>query len=133
MRAKNGWRLALCAMWLTLPACSGGEATTPGATITAAELAARIEAGDAPVVLDVRSEGEFAGGHIPGAVNIPHDQLATRIDELPTDHATPIVVHCERGGRAQAATETLQAAGFTQLIDLEGDMSGWREGDHPVE
>ena len=55
----------------------------PGATVLAPmELAARLEAGTAPVLLDVRSPEEFAAGHIPGAINIPYDEIPARLAEI---------------------------------------------------
>lgn len=61
------------------------------------------------VVVDVRSEAEFAGGHVAGAVNIPVDQLGARLGELPADKT--ILVYCRSGARSAAAARTLKAAG----------------------
>jgi len=102
-------------------------------SIGAAALAERIAADDAPVVLDVRTPDEYAAGHIPGAVNIPHDELRDRIGELGADRDAEIVVHCQSGGRAAAAEEILHEAGFVQVIDLEGHMQAWKDGGNPVE
>ena len=57
-----------------------GAGPAPGlpSVITAEELAGRIRSNDAPAVLDVRSDEEFAAGHIPNAIHIPHTQLAER-------------------------------------------------------
>jgi len=133
MRIRNCWRIVLCAMLLAIPACSGGDAASAPEVITADELAAEIAAGNPPIILDVRTEEEFAAGHIPGAINIPHTELTARLDELPADHQSPIVVHCQSGRRAEAAMGMLHDAGFAQIIDLDGDMAAWREGNHPVE
>jgi rhodanese-related sulfurtransferase len=96
-------------------------------------LAARIEAGDAPLVLDVRSTGEYEAGHVPGAVNIPHDELAARIDEISASKSDEIIVYCHSGRRADAAESTLEAAGYTGVVDLEGHWKGWSSADLPVE
>lgn len=86
--------------------------------------------GDAPLVLDVRSAEEFASGHVPGAVNVPYDQVAAHIDDLgPTRE---VVVYCERGPRALKAFAVLRDAGFT-VRQLAGHMNGWRELGLPVE
>jgi hydroxyacylglutathione hydrolase len=61
-------------------------------------------------VLDVRSAREFAEGHLPGAINIPHTRLLTRLGELPRDR--PITVHCARGARAAGAASALAREGF---------------------
>lgn len=111
-------------------ACSAES--TPS-RIAPAELAAQIEAGDAPTVLDVRTPEEFASGHVPGAINIPHDELAGRLDELAFARDSEIVVHCEGGGRASRAEAVLVEAGFSDVRDLDGHMQAWREGGYPVE
>jgi len=64
-----------------------------------------------PFLLDVRTSAEFAGGHIPGAVNIPVDALRSRLAELPK--GTPIVSYCQVGQRGYLATRILMQAGFT--------------------
>lgn len=62
------------------------------------------------MLLDVRTETEFANGHIPGAVNIPVDHLRSRLSELPRDR--PIVTYCQVGQRGYLATRILLQAGF---------------------
>ena len=57
------------------------------------------------LVLDVRSQEEFQEGHVPGAINVPHDELASRLSELSGGTQRPVVVYCERGGRAGMAAE----------------------------
>ena len=84
------------------------------------------------LILDVRTPDEYANGHVPNAVLMPHDELATRVGELGAEMDTPIVVYCESGRRAGMAGETLLEAGFTNVLHLEGDMSGWRESGRPT-
>jgi phage shock protein E len=85
----------------------------------------------APFVLDVRSPEEYIAGHVPGAVNIPHDQVAARLAEVPKDK--DVVLYCRSGRRAGMAAEVLAANGYTRLKHLEGDMLGWQEEQRPVE
>ena len=85
------------------------------------------------LILDVRNPLEFDTGHVPGAINIPHDQVATRLAELEAGRDLPVVVYCERGGRAGKATAVLAGAGFEDVRHLEGDMTGWRAAKLPVE
>ena len=73
-------------------------------------------------LLDVRSPGEWAGGHLPGAVLVPVDELDARLAEIPRDQ--PVVVYCASGVRSAAATRTLVASGY-EAHDL-GGMSRWR-------
>jgi len=128
--ARSSALLAL--VMVCLVACAGSDAP-PAATITPDELASRIEAGTAPLVLDVRSEQEYQAGHIPGAVLIPHDQLAGRIGELAGHEDDEIVVHCKSGRRAAMAEEVLRGAGFHDVKDLEGHMIAWQQGGYPTE
>lgn len=131
MKSITRWSLAAFAL-LWLLACAGSDAP-PAATITPEELASRIEAGTAPLVLDVRTPQEYEAGHIPGAVLIPHDQLASRIGELAGHENDEIVVHCKSGRRAAMAEEVLRGAGFTQVEDLKGHMLAWQEGGYPTQ
>lgn len=101
--------------------------------VSAAELAERIRGGTAPVILDVRTPAEYAAGHIPGAINIAHDQLAARMLELPAAKSAEIVVHCQAGGRAAKAEAALEQAGYTNVHDLNGHMGGWVQAGLPVE
>lgn len=97
------------------------------------EILARIEAGTAPVLLDVRSREEFASGHVPGALNIPHDELAQRLGEIEGDRSQEVVVYCERGPRASRAADVLEDAGFREVRHLEGNMSAWRAAGRPTQ
>ena len=82
-------------------------------------------------LLDVRRPDEFAAGHIPGAVNIPYDQVAARLGEIPKDDE--VVLYCHSGRRAGLAAEVLAANGYTKLAHLQGDMQGWQSAGRPVE
>ena len=102
-------------------------------TLSQAKLWAQIEANQAPVILDVRTRREYEAGHIPGARHIDYRDLPQRLEELPADRNTTIVTYCRTGVRAGVAEQTLRSAGFTQVIHLEGDMTGWLASDLPVE
>lgn len=72
------------------------------------------------VWLDVRTAEEFAAGHVEGAVNIPHTEVAARIGELQLPKDTDIALYCGSGRRAGIAIETLQQLGYTQLTNHGG-------------
>ena len=107
---------------LSLAADAGAGAA---GEISSREALALIEAGNSPRFVDVRTPKEYASGHVPGAINIPRDQLASRLAWL-EDARDRLVVYCERGPRATAAVATLVNAGFTGVRHLKGDMAGWR-------
>ena len=118
---------SLIALTFACALVQAGEAISP------AELADRINSGKAPLILDVRSTGEYANGHIPGAVNIPYRQLRDRLPELMAYREKEIVVHCQVGPRADIARSILSAAGFLQHRELEGHMRAWEAGNYPIE
>lgn len=102
------------------------NASFAGATdISQAELMQRIEAGHEQLILDVRSPEEYKGGHIPGAINIPHDQLGSRLAEIGSHRNKEVVLYCRSGRRVAIAADILQSAGFSKLLHLEGDMYDW--------
>jgi rhodanese-related sulfurtransferase len=77
-----------------------------------------------PFLLDVRTPQEFAGGHIPGAVNIPVDELRTRLSELPRNNV-PIAAYCQVGQRGYLATRILLQSGF-QAANIGGGFSTFK-------
>jgi rhodanese-related sulfurtransferase len=97
------------------------------------DLAAQIESGTAPLVLDVRSEEEYAEGHVPGAVNIPFQAVDDRHGELAVAKDEPIVVYCGHGPRAGWAARSLRKAGYTNVVTLEGHMTSWVEDGRATE
>lgn len=102
------------------------------ASITAAELRGRLDAGSTPVLLDVREISELTGelGHLPGITHIPLGHLGARLAELEPARDRDIVVICRSGVRAAAATRLLNEAGFPNVRVLEGGMIAWvREDD----
>ena len=126
----NKLTLIIAFALLTVCSISGAHSNKP---ITAVDLDALIVAGKVPLILDVRSQDEFADGHIPGAINIPHTELKARIAELESHKNKPIILYCRSGRRAVAADAFLHSRGFTRIIELGGHMLGWQAGGHPVE
>jgi len=126
LRAFSMVLLALVS--LALPAC----APTPDSEISAEELLSRMDGDDQPAILDVRTPEEYEAGHVPGAINIPYDQVPSRLSELEDQKDQDIVVYCKSGRRAGIANEELTAAGF-RVLHLQGDMNGWAAAGHPQE
>ncbi|WP_030543362.1 rhodanese-like domain-containing protein [Streptomyces albus] len=83
-------------------------------------------------VIDVRSPGEYAGGHIPGALNIPLDQLQRALPDLrAAAERGELAVVCASGARSQQACEQLTAAGVPAAT-LVGGTNAWAEHGHPL-
>lgn len=84
-------------------------------------------AGEELTILDVREPGEWEAAHIPGAKNIPRGVLEYQAaTELP-DREARIITHCASGGRGSLAAQTLGVMGYTNVANMEGGMSAWRE------
>lgn len=95
---------------------------------TALELQALRTGQNRTQLVDVRSASEYAAGHIPGAMNVPLEQIESRIDDLSADAL--IVLVCQRGPRASMAATFLD--GRRQTIVLEGGTHGWRQAGLPL-
>lgn len=80
-------------------------------------------AAEQPFLLDVRTSQEFAAGHIPGAVNIPVDDLRLRLNELPRD--CKIAAYCQVGQRGYLATRILLQSGFS-AVNISGGYKTYR-------
>jgi rhodanese-related sulfurtransferase len=101
--------------------------------VTPSSLLAQIEAGTAPVILDVRSRQEFKDGHVPGARHLPFWSVPWRWREIPAVTHAPIVVYCGHGPRAHIAGALLRRFGFDRITFLDGHMTRWVRERLPVE
>ncbi len=84
-------------------------------------------------VLDVREPDEFEAGHIPGARPLPRGLLEYKAAEELPDKDARIVVHCALGGRGSLAAKSLKEMGYTNVANMEGGLSAWREKGYEVE
>lgn len=86
--------------------------------VTPGELLDRLERGDAIALLDVRSRLEFSEGHLPGAVNIPLDELRDLLDQVETKQ--PLAVYCRSGYRSYVAQRVLLNSGWREVVNVQG-------------
>ncbi len=84
------------------------------------------------VVLDVRSKEEYDHGHLVGAINISHNTIADKLNQLSQYKNSTVVVYCRSGRRASIAEHILAENGFKNLRHLTGDMNGWLKAELPV-
>jgi len=91
--------------------------------ITAAELA-DLQARGSAQLIDICSPTEYASGHVPGAINIPMEQIGARIADLRI--GPPLVLICKSGQRAWAAAQLLKVS-RTEVLVLDGGTRAWRE------
>jgi rhodanese-related sulfurtransferase len=99
--------------------------------ITPLELKQRLDAGERPLILDVREQHEWAISNLShlGAVLIPQGQVLERMGEL--DTATELVVQCRTGVRSANVIRQLKQHGFKKLLNLEGGINRWAEEVDP--
>ena len=81
--------------------------------------------------IDVRTTGEYAGGHAPKAANFPLDALEKDLVKLDKDQ--PVYVICQTGRRSQEGAEILQKAGFKNIYNINGGTSAWESAGFPTE
>ncbi len=99
--------------------------------IEAADLKARLDKDEVVQLIDVRTAGEFAGGHIAGAINVPITQLRATLPTLALDPARPVVAICQTAHRSPPAVRVLQQAGF-DARQLRGGMLAWQRAKFPT-
>lgn len=101
------------------------------AAITATELKARMDAGETPVLVDVREPFEREIADLPdaGQLRIPVGDIATRMSEIPRDGE--VILYCRSGSRSQAVAQLLLSMGYAGVVNLTGGVLGWREDVDP--
>jgi rhodanese-related sulfurtransferase len=83
------------------------------------------------VILDVRGRDEYAEGHVPGAINIPHDEVSQHATQLKSYEK--IYIHCRSGKRAQIAFADLEKQGLKNLVCIStGGMLDWIEAGYEI-
>ncbi len=83
-------------------------------------------------LLDLRAAEEYAAGHIRGARSVPLERLADGLESLKRYKDRPVIVYCERGAQASAATRQLAQQGFGKVVNLRGGLSAWRAEQLPI-
>lgn len=127
-----GNHVLLVSAWLlTLAMLLWNESRRAGKAVTPAIATQMINKEDA-VILDIRPKKEWDTGRITGARHIPMAELDRRMDELNKYKEKPIIVVCNLGQTAGAATKKLKAAGFANVTRLSGGMTEWKGQSLPV-
>jgi len=97
----------------------------PHDTIRVKTLHEQLEGDDSPLIVDIRSPEMFAEGHIPGSINIPQDDLGSRISDLPDDRDASIVTVCNIGKFSKHATLLLKSKGYRAVRSAKGGLNEW--------
>ena len=100
---------------------------------TVADVKARLAAGEAFTLVDVREESEYAAGHLPGAIHIGKGVIERDIEAKAPDPTTPLVLYCGGGFRSALAADAIQTMGYSNVISMDGGWRGWTEAGLPVE
>ena len=109
---------------LLLTACAPGN-SLGYKQITMSEAVKMMETEKNYIILDVRRADEFAEGHIPGAINVPNEEIGTaEIAELP-QKSQLILVYCRSGRRSKEASEKLVKLGYTNIVEFGGILD-WK-------
>lgn len=127
IRQSAAWAMAL---GITLSACAVTVQEGQYGSIGVEAAQSLMATPERPIVLDVREPEEFAAGHVPGAVNVPLGTVAGWAATQPKD--VPYVVICQTGRRSAKASQTLVDHGFTNVTNVEGGTSAWRQHGFPV-
>ncbi len=131
--------LAIVVTVATTAACAQSVQAEPGAggfeapairTIDVEQLDKARKDGTAKVLIDVRTPQEFAEGHVPGARNIPLDQIGAHADQLPGDEEIYLV--CRSGSRSARAASVLSAKGV-KTVNVAGGTMAWLQAGKAVE
>ncbi len=85
-----------------------------------------------PLVLDVRTQGEYAGGHLEDSTLIPVQQLQKRTGELSAYKDEPILIYCASGNRSTVASKILIDRGFTRIFNLQKGIRDWYQKKYSI-
>ncbi len=101
--------------------------------VSAADVKAAIDKKEKAIFLDVRDPGEFAAGHLPGAMNISRGTLEFNVFNKIPDQKAKIYVYCKTAGRSTLATKTLNDLGYKNAVLMDAMFEDWIKAGYPVE
>jgi rhodanese-related sulfurtransferase len=91
------------------------------------EVKKRLDNKETFTLIDVREDGEWAKGHLPGAVHLCKGIIERDIENAVPNKATPIVLYCGGGFRSALVADNLQKMGYTNVTSMDGGWRGWTE------
>jgi len=101
--------------------------------VSAADVKAAIDKKEKAVILDVRDPGEYAAGHLPGAINVSRGTLEFGIWGKVPDQNSKIYVYCKLAGRSALATKTLNDLGYKNAVLMDAQFEDWIKAGYLVE
>lgn len=110
-----------------------GAAKAAVKMVSADDVKAAIDAKEKAIILDIRDGGEYAAGHLPGAMNISRGTLEFKVFGAIPDLNAKIYVYCKTSGRAALATKTLNDLGYKNAVLANFQYADWVKAGYPVE
>jgi rhodanese-related sulfurtransferase len=101
--------------------------------LSPADFAQRLKGESQALLLDVRTPGEFAGGHLPGAKNLNFNSPSFQQEVSRLDRSQPVYLYCAVGGRSASAAALMKKMGFQVLYNMSGGFSQWSAQGLPSE
>ncbi|MDE2025724.1 MAG: rhodanese-like domain-containing protein [Patescibacteria group bacterium] len=101
-------------------------------TVQPEDVKQAIDKKEKCLLLDVRTEAEFAKNRLPNSLNIPLDQIADTILAKVPDKTVKIYAYCLSGSRSVFAVETMVRFGYTNIYDMKQGLLGWRTKKFPI-
>jgi rhodanese-related sulfurtransferase len=144
----KGRRALLRASLLCVPVCAAlvcgclpdddddddGDPKQTIETISPAEAKDLFDNDPGLVIIDVRTAGEYSGGHIAGAVNVDWQSSSPTFEELIDAYAKDgtYLIYCGSGGRSGQALQVMKGLDFLEVYDIEGGLTEWVNAGYPV-
>jgi len=97
-----------------------------------ADVKRRMDAGERFLLVDVREDNEWAGGHLPGAVHMGRGIIERDIEVKVPETATKIILYCGGGFRSALVADNLQKMGYSNVQSMDGGWRGWNEAGLPT-
>lgn len=128
---KNRIAISFAVIASLFAGCSNGQTKSTNQALEAAEFSEKIKETPNAIIVDVRTPGEYAQGHLSGAVNIDWKgaDFGKQMETL--DKSKPVFVYCLSGGRSASAANKMRSEGFEQVYELKGGMMKWRAANLP--
>ena len=114
-----------------ISSCTNGQSNNGFTSVTPKEFSEKLTKTPDAVLIDVRTPGEYADGHLQDAINIDWKGRDFGAQVADLDKSTPVYVYCLSGGRSKGAANFLKKEGFETVIEMDGGMNKWRSLQMP--
>ena len=101
--------------------------------INVADVKRRMDAGEKFVLVDVREESEWAGGHLPGAIHLGKGIIERDIERRVSETGTKMILYCGGGFRSALTADNLQKMGYSDVESMDGGWKGWIAAGYPTQ